>query len=140
MEFLRARNNCSRSQCSTFLDPRGHCEVLSALITEPKKATTSTWRTRSQATTTHVTLAYARLIRAQSLGDTKYTTRHIGRRAWAWPRPQNWFDVMLASCTSAECSLETKLSNENVKRLRSFAEFFYLIKPTSLKFFCYQVS
>ena len=50
------------------------CEVLSALITEPKKATTSTWRTRSQATTTHLTLAYARLIRAQSLGDTKYTT------------------------------------------------------------------
>ena len=23
--------------------------------------------------------------------------RHIRRRAWAWPRPQNWFDVMLAS-------------------------------------------
>ena len=23
--------------------------------------------------------------------------RRIGRRAWAWPRPQNWFDVMLAS-------------------------------------------
>ena len=20
--------------------------------------------------------------------------RRIGRRAWAWPRPQNWFDVM----------------------------------------------
>ena len=23
--------------------------------------------------------------------------RHIRRRAWAWPRPQNWFYVMLAS-------------------------------------------
>ena len=23
--------------------------------------------------------------------------RRIGRRAWAWPRPQNWFDVTLAS-------------------------------------------
>ena len=23
--------------------------------------------------------------------------RRIGRRAWAWPRPQNWFDVILAS-------------------------------------------
>ena len=22
--------------------------------------------------------------------------RHMGRRAWAWPRPQNWFDLMLA--------------------------------------------
>ena len=22
---------------------------------------------------------------------------YIRRRAWAWPRPQNWFDVMLAS-------------------------------------------
>jgi len=21
--------------------------------------------------------------------------RRIGRRAWAWPRPQNWFDVNL---------------------------------------------
>ena len=23
--------------------------------------------------------------------------RHIRKKAWAWPRPQNWFDVMLAS-------------------------------------------
>ena len=23
--------------------------------------------------------------------------QHIRRRAWAWPRPLNWFDVMLAS-------------------------------------------
>ena len=51
-----------------------YCEVLNALITQPEEATSSTWRTRSEATTTHVTLAYARLIRAQSLGDTKYTT------------------------------------------------------------------
>lgn len=27
----------------------------------------------------------------------RHNFRLIGRRAWAWPRPQNWFDVMLAS-------------------------------------------
>ena len=63
--------------------------------------------------------------------------RHIRRSAWAWPRPQNWFDVMLASPRlNVIWKPNFRMERETFDMLVEF----YLIKPTILKFFCYQVS
>ena len=51
--------------------------------------------------------------------------RHIRRKAWAWPRPQNWFYVMLASPRMNVLGHQT--FEWNVKRLTSFAKFFVVI-------------
>ena len=56
--------------------------------------------------------------------------RHIRRKAWAWPRPQNWFYVMLASPRMNVLGHQT--FEWNVKRLTSFAKFL-LRKPVSVE-------
>ena len=60
-----------------------------------------------------------------SVHQRRGSFRHIRRRAWAWPRPQNWFDVMLAS---PWLNVLWKPNFEwNVKRLTSFAKFLVVI-------------